>query len=144
MSTTINRFNELIADYEAKIKVIKAAANDAFKKEFKGISEEIFTAYPDVKALGWTQYTPYFNDGDACVFGYGEMHVCFGDSDPTDTFYDWEDGEMYGDTKKKFPLIAEFNSVLSRSEDMLLEMFGDHVSVTVTPEGIQVDEYEHD
>jgi hypothetical protein len=26
---------------------------------------------PTMKAFGWTQYTPYFNDGDPCVFSVG-------------------------------------------------------------------------
>jgi hypothetical protein len=25
-----------------------------------------------IHSFGWTQYTPYFNDGDPCVFGVGE------------------------------------------------------------------------
>lgn len=27
---------------------------------------------PTMHSLGWTQYTPYFNDGDPCVFGVAE------------------------------------------------------------------------
>lgn len=29
---------------------------------------------PGVAAFRWTQYTPYFNDGDACEFGFGYDH----------------------------------------------------------------------
>ena len=28
--------------------------------------------YPEVRAIGWNQYTPYFNDGEPCVFRTGE------------------------------------------------------------------------
>src|SRR5688572_33247641 len=34
------------------------------KEQFKNIFEE----YPDLDRISWTQYTPYFNDGDECVF----------------------------------------------------------------------------
>lgn len=27
---------------------------------------------PTMHSFGWTQYTPYFNDGDACIFSVGE------------------------------------------------------------------------
>lgn len=37
-----------------------------------------------------------------------------------------------------------FEKVLEASTDILLEMFGDHVQVIVTPAGIDVSEYEHD
>src|SRR5690348_1020347 len=26
-----------------------------------------------VKAIAWSQYTPYFNDGEACEFGVGDI-----------------------------------------------------------------------
>ena len=32
---------------------------------------------PEVAAVRWRQYTPYFNDGDPCVFGVGEIGVAF-------------------------------------------------------------------
>jgi len=51
---------------------------------------------PGVEAIKWRQYTPYFNDGDACEFGINEPYVKFvgqddgGDYDDgfIDTSYD--------------------------------------------------------
>lgn len=37
---------------------------DAILRAFR----EFFETNPDIVALRWHQYTPYFNDGDACVF----------------------------------------------------------------------------
>lgn len=31
--------------------------------------DAVFDADPTVAAINWTQYTPYFNDGDPCEFG---------------------------------------------------------------------------
>jgi hypothetical protein len=44
---------------------------------------------PGVKAVRWRQYTPYFNDGDACVFSINEAYVKFSvEPDRTYTFAD--------------------------------------------------------
>lgn len=38
---------------------------------------------PTMKAFGWTQYTPYFNDGEPCVFGVGgPWFLTVNDPDP--------------------------------------------------------------
>ena len=56
---------------------------------------------PMISAVRWRQYTPYFNDGDACVFGVGEVtfalagHRYDGDGDgyfDGDTVTDYGDG----------------------------------------------------
>lgn len=36
---------------------------------------EKILADPRVSAIRWTQYTPYFNDGETCVFGFGKLQV---------------------------------------------------------------------
>jgi len=30
--------------------------------------QEVFNEEPSLQSISWTQYTPYFNDGDACEF----------------------------------------------------------------------------
>lgn len=39
-------------------------------EEFAAALDEILKIFP---ALQWQQYTPYFNDGDACVFGVHDI-----------------------------------------------------------------------
>ena len=138
---TIKSLHESVKEYDAKIKKMREELSNEFKAQFKEISQEIFAKYPDIIKFGWTQYTPYFNDGDACVFSYYGMSVCNDSETADDDLYDWEDMWTAG---KKYPELAEFEKVLSASTDILLAMFGDHVMITVTPQGIDVDEYEHD
>lgn len=40
----------------------------AIKEALAEGTAALFEKYPFLGAIGWTQYTPYFNDGDACVF----------------------------------------------------------------------------
>lgn len=100
-----------------------------------------------INSIGWTQYTPYFNDGDECVFGvhfnldYG-LYVNGEDLEESELFtvskwglnkYTDNDGS-YEEWVKKYPedridpkknsdeiflygLIKEFASVLSSIDD---------------------------
>lgn len=47
------------------------------QKALKGAFADFFKAHPEAKAIVWTQYTPYFNDGDTCTFGVNgfSLHV---------------------------------------------------------------------
>lgn len=49
-------------------------------------------ALPGVTAVGWTQYTPYFNDGDPCEFSVGEISLQL---DP-EVFGEVEDDDTWG------------------------------------------------
>lgn len=35
---------------------------------FRRASDALFALYPQLDSFGWAQYTPYFNDGDECIF----------------------------------------------------------------------------
>lgn len=67
---------------------------------------------PHIKRFGWTQYTPYFNDGEECVFGAGQTYFLT-DEDVVDeqTLEDegrWYMGENYS--------VAYGSGVLGKSE----------------------------
>lgn len=47
-------------------------------------------AFPEVVAVRWTQYTPYFNDGEACTFDVNDARTKLIDTDEEDGEY--EDG----------------------------------------------------
>ncbi len=47
-------------------------------------------AFPEVVAVRWTQYTPYFNDGDACTFDVYEARTKL--TDTPEEAGDYEDG----------------------------------------------------
>lgn len=49
-------------------------------EEFKGLFKEFFEEYPEIVAVGWNQYTPYFNDGDTCEFSVGDMFAVAAES----------------------------------------------------------------
>ncbi len=147
-----------------EIRALKVQLDEKIKSEGKSALKEDFTAMfdavPELEAVRWRQYTPYFNDGDACEFGVREFEykltgfeVCNEDDDKDDDsrFVDaWtltyqlrekKDGSV---TKAKL-LLKRIKAVApEQDEDVFLAVFGDHAEIVATREGFQVEEYSHD
>jgi TRAP-type C4-dicarboxylate transport system substrate-binding protein len=122
---------------------------EQLKKDFPALLAPLFEKYPSVKNVRWTQYTPYFNDGDPCEFSTNASWADLNYNNNED-----EDDEDDDDTEKveaeeiEVPEEAEdeFREVLSSIDDSFYkDLFGDHVEVTVLRDGtINIEEYEHD
>lgn len=150
------RFDTLIAEQQVLRLKFQTEAQATFKESLK----TFFDMNPGINALRWTQYTPYFNDGDACVFSVGDVYFTNAKGEQLDDITSWgdyegDDGDVWSDSYVKYfahrPGVnsksCEFISDMINSSEMrdIMEMmFGDHVSVTVTREGIEVNEYDHD
>jgi hypothetical protein len=128
----------------------------------------------DILSFGWTQYTPYYNDGERCVFGVVEPWFRttadatgdeddHGDDGDEDTLalsihptlapkrYDRVSGrfvpvERDAGTVERYMRCLALADALKTGEfdDVLLDAFGDHAHVRISLSGIVVDEYEHD
>lgn len=120
-----------------------------------------------VKRVSWEQYTPYFNDGEACIFSAqmygGGVKLKFGDDDAGDyengyyeSFkqYDYAtrsyqvqevlNGVNLGDLPEK---LATFGEMIDggHHNNFLLRSFGDHAKIFAKRDGsFKVETYEHD
>lgn len=115
----------------------------------------LFAEYPEVKGFRWTQYTPYFNDGDACEFSsnqeYGNILLVIPDGDPDDES-DFETFEAADWIKYDSPEYRRIDPINKRfaehfpdlSDDDMEALFGDHVQVTIYPDRVDVEEYDHE
>jgi len=115
---------------------------------------------PGVEGVRWRQYTPYFNDGEPCIFGLHGIGVKVtggeGDSGDYDDGYvdEWSMKDYsggYGDKATIKPLYAQvfeplraLEEAFPHFEDFLERSFGDHAIVTATKEGFDVEFYDHD
>lgn len=149
--------------------------------------QEIFDRYPFLGSVTWTQYTPWFNDGDACIFN---SHIDYPGVNSTKDVeegsygYCEEPGEDFGSRSEK-ELYKGYDSETRRSkyepnpnydpeweqcytevhsfmsslrgprtgsgwdqeepfDSAMKAAFGDHIQVTVTRDGFEIDGYEHD
>ncbi|AKF13653.1 hypothetical protein PHIN3_390 [Sinorhizobium phage phiN3] len=77
--------NKIITEFQAKYSELQARikdAQEAAKRESQAIITSIFKEFFEkhgehVYAIHWTQYTPYFNDGEECEFGVNEINIAF-------------------------------------------------------------------
>lgn len=54
--------------------------------------KELFDAYPTLEGVKWEQWTPYFNDGDSCVFSIHDRYIKDSTVGGIGTMsYDWKD-----------------------------------------------------
>lgn len=71
-----------------------------------------FKSLPNYTGLSWTQFSPYFNDGDACTFSVNEIYLI-----------DDEGLEVYlSDDEQK--ILATVESLVGIDQDLLAEVFG--------------------
>ena len=166
--TLQTEFDKLIADQAE----LRKQFQDKAQALFKNITKEFFDKNPGVNALVWTQYTPYFNDGDTCEFNVNE--VTFTNApDPENIRWEEYEGDeegVWAATNIKYVLETDREwyketadlinknggvdvtscELMSRAitsgemEDVMLAMFGDHVKVIATREGFDVEDFDHD
>lgn len=157
-----------IKTIKTEIEKLRKEAKEKVSSIFKTAALELFTEYPNLVRISWTQYTPYFNDGDACTFSSGHTSpaIYFTSSVNEDGEEDYERYEEewntynyydgYGKDKKlKSDLTKEqkaelktgkaVNDFLENFDDEDMEnLFGDHVKVIITKDGVETDDYDHD
>lgn len=142
--TIIDKLTEIKKAKEDLEKQLLEQSKAAFHETVK----EIFDAHPKLESFSWRQYTPYFNDGEECVFS--------ANADDLDYRYDGhgyqvvsqfssghrEALRVLGDLREAHGKIQKLFGVLG--SDALKELFGDHASVVVRRDAVDVEEYEHD
>lgn len=172
-------------DVNRQIEDLRKKSIEISKTVFHTAVSNFFNTYPEVAAIRWTQYTPYFNDGDTCEFSVHDLEF-YSEADyedlkngelddtyefnsfskpsdyayrvaaePDNTYRDHYQAEIDKYNKlveekgERFDVIAsgirQFNNLFNEiDDDVMLSLFGDHVRVTVTKDGIDVDEHDHD
>lgn len=87
-----------IADQNAKIEEMRKAHMKSLQTDFNEIIKLFFEECPKVQAVVWSQYTPYFNDGEECVFSINDPCFVTENFDPGDLQnpYEYEDEDEYG------------------------------------------------
>lgn len=154
---------DVIAKVRSAQDAFRKAGADAVTLALKAVFDEV----PELVVIKWNQYTPYFNDGDECVFRVGEPQfagleegVTMTDEEILEAASDTSSYEIDHDnlrpligygaktgllTKEKAELLEEVSGALQTTlEDALKSVFGDHAQITVTRQGVTVSEFNHD
>ncbi len=104
-----------IAEQNAKIEDLRKAHMAELQKDFNEIIKLFFDECPKVQAVIWSQYTPYFNDGDECVFSVNEPNFVTKnfDTDDLQNPYEYEDSDEYGCLKVP-SYVADWDAEIAR------------------------------
>lgn len=148
--TALVNIKRTVSTFEERLTKLQKQLEVEIHKAFK----EFFKTTPEVKMIAWTQYTPYFMDGDECIFSVNEMYFCKKVIE-VDNIYDLEDDEeeivlevpYWYSEKPKNELDAkcqDFSNALHSAENFMQTTFGDHVTILATKKGFDIREYEHD
>jgi molybdopterin converting factor small subunit len=155
----------IVEQIKAELEAFNAKKQDLveqLRKEFPAMFKELFEQSEVINSFTWRAYTTYFNDGDTCTFS---VHCDYPDINGENIddleWYDWrykyyakgdqsyanlmtENPEING---KECEVLYNFIDILtSIPEDFMLDLFGDHVEVTLNRDGtINVESYtDHD
>jgi hypothetical protein len=98
--SAFDKITSKIAEKNAELESLKKKYMQELQGEFNEIIKLFFEECPKVQALVWTQYTPYFNDGDECIFSVNEPYFVVEGFDPENLEdpYGYED-EAYSTLK---------------------------------------------
>jgi len=156
---TENTMNELIEQFEEFQREFQTRARAEISKMF----EKFWELNPEINAVVWTQYAPYFNDGEPCTFSVNDC-VFTNAIEPEDLDYiRWEDydgekediwactlwGLKYLNDNGVNPegfnkgSMEALSKMLCNSafEGPMLGMFGGDNRVIATRNGFQVEDY---
>jgi len=136
----------------AESEKVKERMREAAQKELIPALNEatklVFEKYPKMEKIGWVQYTPYFNDGDPCVFMTDGPFFYIPNPDdefPEETLnniLEWD----YSAHFEKDSLAESFNKAFNKIDNELFEVaFGDYSQIIITRDGKLTNEcYDHD
>lgn len=135
-----------MSDYAAlkkKMSDLRKEMETAAKDFFKTASKTLFDENPKLESFGWSQYTPYFNDGDTCEFSANTDYEAVS----VNGMSQW--GEEWPEDEKEAKEIEKLSKVVSKflnqfEDDDFEKMFGDHVEVTVTRKGVKTEGHDHE
>jgi hypothetical protein len=155
----------VLREKQEEIKKLKEEMLEASNKIFTDLTKTIFEENPKVKSFGWNQYTPYFNDGETCTFSANTDYIYINgvSVDESDwisetkitNYGTWNREKREYEGRKEVPNLNydpelvkssdEIREFLSNfDEDFFMSQFGDHAEITVTVDGVSVDEHEHE
>lgn len=121
---------------------IKSKYSEELSEKYVYLFEEVFQKYPELKSFSFSAYTPYFNDGDECVFRINSVSEINGID-----IYNYFDvaGRLFSESSMK-KVIDEIDAINFKLDSSIFQAaFGDHKIVTVARNmTVDIDDYEHD
>lgn len=124
----INKIKEL----SESVKSLTEQVHKINEMIFKLIVTSLFEEYPELKKFAFTGYTPAYNDGEECTFTLG--------TDYPDINEDCGDDYSNEVNNQLSDIVTQYLNILP--EEFYNSHFGTNFRVIVTPNDIQIEEYD--
>lgn len=147
---SLKEFEELHQEIEEKREKATGLFKIALKEALDGVLKEGITK------IKWRQYTPYFNDGEACIFSVHEP-VYYIDNGIVPTYFSLEEEDedggwyyysSYTAEKNKIKILESVEKLQLMFTDLdnfyFLNSFDDHAEITYDGQEFEVNDYSHD
>lgn len=147
---SLKEFEELYRDIEEK----KEKATSLFKIAFKEALDDVLKT--GISKIKWRQYTPYFNDGEACVFTVHEP-IFYIDNGIVPKYFSLEENEEDGGWYYASFYAAKengnhFSNEIERLNKMFFDLdnyyflnsFDDHAEIIYDGKEFEINDYTHD
>lgn len=138
MTDIVNTAQKLTQDYFAALKALEPNLESGLKELFKKAAETHGNIYK-IRVLA---YTPYFNDGDECVFTLHDPEFYVNkdtQEESEEAFYDYDSEWAYKDP-------TDLYSKLNKLEPVIRGVYGDHIEMiyTASTDTLTVNECDHE
>ena len=145
ISTNTISAEESYKSHKQKLKAVLDELRESARSYFKETVKALFEAHPILESFAWTQYTPYWNDGDETHFGVNDLCELNGEEDPSFSKWDAKTRKSVPGSNPLSQAGYALNELLCNIDDRDMEsMFGNHVKVMVTKDNISIQEYDHE
>lgn len=163
----VSKFDSIekaVTEKKAELDALMAEFRDKMKVEFTNITKAFFEE-TGIAMICWTQYTPFFNDGEECTFSINEITFLRNmpaeeDLDEGISAYDLDGYDGYVDMHepgswyfKNYtdrtpdplqPICSRMAALIHSNEGLMKDLFEDHVSVFITAEKSWTTDYNHE
>src|ERR1700742_4531811 len=104
-----SKIKEKIEALKVKVNELNRQVREESKTLLNEGFTEIFANYPKLISFSWNQYTPYFNDGDECIFSVNVDSLIpeFTDEPAENHDYEYEKGDSKWDSKARKRIYVE-------------------------------------
>lgn len=152
----VTDLNNSVADLQK----MKEEMQAKMKAQFDSIVKNFFNVVPKMKTITWVQYSPYFNDGDECIFHVRSVSVLNFVPEYFSRYYEDDEGDeetsehiivgeyshfnldlLSPEEKEACEAVQRF---INDNEDLMSDLYGNHVSIQITESGTKVSDYDHD
>lgn len=120
-----------------------SAQEKKFKKDFKNFLYDnvkfIFSSVKDLQEVEIIQYTPYFNDGEECLF---EIQSVSFYSENDDDGEEWNSD--FKTTEEQQILKDKLKIFIYNNKELMLFCFGDHKKIMMTEKDFLIVDFDHE